>query len=517
MYKVLIVEDEAGIRRRLVHAIDWTGMHCVVCGEADSGMAGFEKILKLRPDIVLTDIVMPGLDGITLLQYIRQKDEAVQFIFLTGYREFEYAKEALRLGAVALLTKPVDMDELKKAVLQAVYVINRFRCEDTPSDAEQGKALNALLKGQVFSAEIRRDLMRRYGLSTGTYAVCTALPDMCEEFDPLTVELLYERIRQIVKPKQLLSARIDSRHVCFFPTQAYMGRLTAEHVVKYAQQVHEQVRQELNRPLTIGVSRIRCNPDELAGAYEESRQAARDTFFYGGDGVIAYGQIGAAPDREDAVDLFLQYMEEMLLSQGAREVMAARLYALLLNMHQRDQLNAGSAKGLVVSALTCCAGKLGRADQSFYRQVFLQSDCLNALVEARSATELAGSAVDALSLMRDYITFRKSGDKQEVVAQILRFIDENYMRDISIKDAAATVFLSASYLGSILKIHTRRTFVDLLVDARISRARQLLSQEGARINEIAALTGFKDAHYFSQVFKKITGLTPTEFMRYAHG
>lgn len=116
MIKLLIVEDEAGIRSSLMNAYSWAELGCELIGSAGSGIEALEICLKMSPDIVISDIVLPGIDGLTFLKYIREKNPATQFIILTGHRNFDYAKDALNLGAAFFMLKPINYSELKAAI-----------------------------------------------------------------------------------------------------------------------------------------------------------------------------------------------------------------------------------------------------------------------------------------------------------------------------------------------------------------------------------------------------------------
>jgi len=119
MNKVLVIEDEFVIRRGLIHSIDWNALNCIIIGEADNGKEGLMLIQELKPDIVLLDINMPIMDGITMLMHAKELNLDFKSIIISGHEEFEYAREAIEHGSVAYILKPVDHEELKKAILKA--------------------------------------------------------------------------------------------------------------------------------------------------------------------------------------------------------------------------------------------------------------------------------------------------------------------------------------------------------------------------------------------------------------
>ena len=129
MYRVVLVEDEDLIRRGLKFRMDWTGVGCVVAGEAASGEEGLQVIREIRPDIVITDIMMQGMSGIEMLR-VSMAEYAHSAIILSGYAEFEHAREAIRLGVVEYLLKPVDFDELRACILRITSDATRTETEE---------------------------------------------------------------------------------------------------------------------------------------------------------------------------------------------------------------------------------------------------------------------------------------------------------------------------------------------------------------------------------------------------
>ena len=151
MYRVILVDDERLIIRGLSTVVPWAELGCEIAGTAHDGVSGLEMIHRLRPDIVMTDIRMPNMDGLTMLAAIRSEFPEIQMCVLTAYRDFEYARKALTLGVCRYLLKPSDLEELKEAVRQMVsrlYAMPRLQ-EDNPEDESVREAGNHLVKAAL--------------------------------------------------------------------------------------------------------------------------------------------------------------------------------------------------------------------------------------------------------------------------------------------------------------------------------------------------------------------------------
>ncbi len=130
MVKVMIIDDEEIIREGLKKTIDWESMGCCIAGEAEDGESGLKAALSIKPDLIFTDIRMPGLDGLQMIARLREMKVACKVIILTGFRDFEYAQEAVKQGAYRFLLKPVRTEDLKLAISEAVKEIKSSRSKD---------------------------------------------------------------------------------------------------------------------------------------------------------------------------------------------------------------------------------------------------------------------------------------------------------------------------------------------------------------------------------------------------
>lgn len=151
MIKVLIAEDEEGILYSISNAFSWENMGCEIIGLAQNGIQALEYSLSTPPDIVISDIVMPGIDGITFLRYLKEKYPNTQFIILTGHRNFEYACDALNLGAAVFLLKPVNYKELENHLKKIINTILASQ-EQQQIENQQDYILSNLLSGHVYSS-----------------------------------------------------------------------------------------------------------------------------------------------------------------------------------------------------------------------------------------------------------------------------------------------------------------------------------------------------------------------------
>lgn len=193
LYKVLIVDDEAIIREGLRSTIDWETLNCCVIGEAEDGDEGFEMIKKHQPDIVFADIRMPGLNGLDMISKINELKQCCKVIILTGFRDFEYAQEAVRLGAFRFLLKPTNMNELMKAIEECIAEIKKLK-----SESEMIRHLKNKIKEQYgvnYTGYESEDIKSMEYCSNADYLVKKAVEYMkCNYSKSLTLKSVSEEL-----------------------------------------------------------------------------------------------------------------------------------------------------------------------------------------------------------------------------------------------------------------------------------------------------------------------------------
>jgi YesN/AraC family two-component response regulator len=188
MLKVLVVEDEAGIRNALLTDYDWASLDCSVSC-ASSGIEAIEQCIQSAPDIVITDIVIPGIDGITLIKYLKYKRTNALFIIMTGHRDFEFAKDSLNLGAFAFLLKPIKHEEFLDVVTRAIDAVQKADGGGGAFSEEQ--LVSNLLLGLPVGLELADETLRHTLLSFERYRVALADFDYAEDRNSENLKNLY--------------------------------------------------------------------------------------------------------------------------------------------------------------------------------------------------------------------------------------------------------------------------------------------------------------------------------------
>ena len=216
MYKVVIVDDEPLIAEGLKKIVDWDGYNCVVVGVASSGKEGLELVRSCNPDILFTDIRMPGMDGLTMVAALRSEYENLQVIILTGYRDFEYARQALTLGVHRFLVKPSKMNELEEALETVVKKLSESKSDDDSLEDDKTIANNFIVKQAITYIESHyREKLQLTDVASAVYVshwhLSKLLNGTGKSFSDILNEIRINKARQLMEDASLHISDISEK------------------------------------------------------------------------------------------------------------------------------------------------------------------------------------------------------------------------------------------------------------------------------------------------------------------
>lgn len=506
MYKVVIIDDEPIVRKGIVNIINWHALGCEVVGEASNGKEGIDLIELHQPDIILTDINMPEMDGLEMIRQTIKKIPWSKIIVLTGYREFDYIQEALKLGATEYLLKPSKIDEIttavKKACLELEYK-NR-RDESIQVLEEHFNRSLPLLKEKllfdiVFSSyhdanEIIEE-MALYEMVINEFVVVSVdlshknpvdiyqkqlfkigiknafLDIFSDQYACETINVTQSRIAFIIQPKDVYQSFIEDIH-------------------KKAESFQVIIKSCFDLEMTLGISTLGKGWEALHEKMKECEQALDYKIYFGDDALILY---------DDIKNLSLIKENHNILSI-TRDILSAIKIgneALLEDLNSKLLLISKKAEDYknIYFELICEISKKEHIDLENYKDV-----------------ESLHKVYQGIAL--EYMTINKNINMKNlsvVLKQSLEYIQNNYHESISLQDVADYTYVSIYYLSRMFKKEIGKNFVEYLNEFRINKAKYYLKDYELKTYEVAELVGITDPHYFSKLFKKYTGLTPTEY------
>ncbi|QUL56888.1 response regulator [Paenibacillus tritici] len=530
MPRILIVDDESVFRKGLRKMITSLDGNWEVVGEASDGYDALDKLAELSPEVLLTDIRMPGMDGIQLQQLAGGRFKDLMTVVVSGYDEFAYAQQSMRQGAKDYLMKPVEREELGRvlerlgrelAERKAQPVRNEEPWQVQPLLKRHVAAhlTESLLKGKTKDSDL--ELLREMGfVFSSPYFICMVI-----KLDKYSVEkerylrgdaslfLLY--IQQVVQEmidrqtKGISFVQSDTEVVAVLNIADPQQSLSAPGSL--GDMIRRQIRSLSNLTVTIGVS----NPAEgLAGipkAYNEAGIALLYRLIEGGDRLLDYAKMTERPHSGSGpLKWSWELLEKSITGGRAASIgpIVEQLIEELCSMAESpESIHQQICKLLLYyyelsEELDVTESWLGSKD---IRKVLFDVCSLS------SRQELAEKCRGLLITLTGCITASRAAKDIDPVTAAQRYISLHYYRPLSLKEVADEVFLSPVYFSNLFKQRTGVTFIEFLTHIRMEEARKKLAFTDEKIHSIAEETGFGNVRHFNRVFKNSSGLSPKEY------
>lgn len=525
-YKIMIVDDEAEVREGIAAHIDWDALGFEVVAQAENGQDGLDKAENLDLDVVLTDIKMPYMDGLAMSAQIMRLHPAVKLILFSGFDEFEYAKEAIRLNVVEYVLKPVNVEELTgilrrvKQTLDAqiaerrdIEVLRRAYEKSLPLMRE--RFLNELLWGAVHASEAAEQ-MRRYDVdidaSPHKIVVIFDVAPQNEQTLPIAREFIP------VSVKQLAQEHLDG--VCRYATivgSATVAILTAwdedDCVGRLIQIVNEVCacgKRIFELELSAGVSRATESLSDIHNAYLEARSALEYRKIVGSGRAIYIQDMEQAGQSQEIAELSDIPRILSVLKFGDREQIK-RMASGLLTPLSAAQADSFEALVLLRNAVNVVLQIVNRCN--LYKEPAVKAR-VDALLQLRAAAaeEARERITDAYLCIGEYIVEQRESASKRLVSEAESFILQNYANPhLSVDKLCEHLHVSASYFSTIFKQETGQSYVQYLTETRMQHAAQLLNTTDDKTYIIANKVGYEEPNYFSYVFKKRFGVSPGKY------
>lgn len=508
MFQVLLVDNESSILGGLQMAIDWAAQNCEICGTACNGVDALQKMEVYHPDIVITDIRMPEMDGLTLARTIREEYPNTQVILLTGFPDFEYAQRAFQYQVADFVLKPTTEEQLIRALENARSRIDvnvrAARADHAATDSlqlRQNIMLQNLLYGTAPSLLYTMNQMRELSLDLSNYYVirCGIQPDSDTD-DPLELtekacRLVQETLSDYPSYPVPCSDRYAYLVLCapadFQPLPACL------HAVRHADM-------DEGYALTIGISQHQTDPTAMQHAAQEADNAQQFAETDRQFAVFSFENL-PVPDRAvfERLDKHVDLVRTALENNNRAGVQ--QYYARLFEEIRREKLSMTAVRR-TCNFLTTCAQEM----LIYSRTDVMLSSTPDQLPADTSLDELERSLYSVLMRVLDAVE-ETGADMDNLIRGVKNYIDQHYQENLSLEFLAEQAHLSSSYLSKLFKKEIGQNLSSYIHHVRIERAKTLLRTTNLKTYEIAEAVGISDPVYFSRLFKKATGCKPKDF------
>lgn len=505
-YSVVVLDDEPLILEGLTKRVDWAAMNCEVVGSALNGLAGKELLERLRPDLVISDIKMPGLTGMDLAELNYKHGYASKFLILTAYSDFAYAQKAIRYQVEDYILKPIDVQKLREAVLKAVRGIEEMeRREQKVQMLEEGmKNTKELVTASLLfniarysgdSVDWEQEYLNNCMMFGQGVFLFVRLYNIKKEKETNYLGRIQNEIVRRVQEHgtMILKGSADDKLIFLCQLETRVDAKTARNrIAVLADRILVEIGEEEELLCTGVVSGVYKTKVELNERYQEGAKLLKESYFAVRSGVMQEMPPAAMPG-EVVTDGLLHHLkhgnqremneEYNKLCKALREMRDADYAAHVLKELHHQAAKTASGAGMV------------------------QKPAMDQRYCNTSYDRFAGVIGGYLNGICQYI-----GSGQNLIGKVKLMVEECYGdSQFGLSTAAQRLGVNSSYLSRLFKKETDENFVDYLVDVRIGKAEYLLETTKLKNSEISALVGFEDERYFGKVFKKKCNVTPKQY------
>lgn len=535
MIKVFVVEDEAVVREGLRKKIKWAELGLWFAGEAADGELAYPMIQETKPDILITDIRMPFVDGLQLSKLVKEEMPWVKIVVVSGHDDFEYAQKAIAIGVAEYLLKPVNSAQFTETIMKIKTDIEREREQEKNlkqfhnemleyEKLEQKQFFKELVSGRLSVSELFEKGRRlNLSLSATGYSIILFQLSPSSGSSDLYPENLIDLERKIgarfaEEPQTILFER-DLEGFALLTKGS--GTESADQVTKRCLSIlHEIVQDDSHAFFFAAVGTVVLRLAELPSAFEEVRQTFVYRYILGPSGVLYTHQTKDRPLPQDGglsfasmdpakldkqiVERFLKYGSLDESSNFVSDYFSSIGQEHLESMLFRQYITIDS-----IFTVISFVEELGGDRQQFSLQFGDQSRLAEALSSVGATQQYLTNIVSEAVKLRE----ASASQKYSLLLENARsFINKNYSSDdISLHTVAASVNISPSHFSTIFSQETGVTFIEYLTRLRMEKAMELLRCSSMKTAEIGYAVGYRDPHYFSYLFKKRLGYTPKEF------
>lgn len=524
-YKVLLVDDEAEVIDVIKSRINWEELGYEVIGSAQNGVRAFELAESFLPDVVITDIKMPYMDGLELSKKLKDEYPNIRIIIFTGFDEFEYAKEAIHLEIEEYMLKPVNKEELSKLLIELKHNLDQEKAEKLNVQKLEKYYMESLpllqinffvslIEGRIRQADLSR-YMSDYRINLNSTYYCSVVLHTSENSSSENMSPLL--LAMSVQHEAVERIQSEWKGECF----TYLGNTvfiieldSEEAIIKLTDDCDKFCRwadRALSAVVTAGIGRPCNNLINVNSSYDGAREAVSHRVIYGTGRAIYIGEISPkeheftnATDNAEIHDLFKAIsigVDEAISKAVNSEMQYIKNKACTLNQHNLITME------MVGAFYRFCSNN----------SIDFNEFCDNLKDPYRDVPQMDINRLSdwvlevSLKISRSLKSVRNKSNRNLII-EAQNIVRNRYQDpELSLDYVCSALNVSNSYFSSIFKKEVGKSFVTYLTDYRMEKAIHLIVETNEKSYEIAEHVGYLDANYFSYVFKKSVGMSPSKY------
>lgn len=528
LYKVILVDDEEEVREAIRKRINWEEIGFTVAGTAENGEEALELAENCEPDVVMTDIQMPFMDGLTMLRKMKEKLPDLRSVIFSGYDDFEYAKEAIRLESEEYILKPVDADELRAIFIRIkdrldeqikqrrnVELLSKYYEDSRPMMKEQ--LIIGLLEGRELQFDLDR-YQKDFDLHIESAFYCAGafrITPVSDDAAKLNKNLMAVSLKQIVAErfKDVLSVEA----FVYLDTVCVLARLksTQEYpvFVEEMDRICKIAHRSLDANVCAGIGRVYGNAESIHTSFLEAKDAFHHRIFVGENQAICISDVDPQRPLED-------YVSEKQIRHIMRQVKVGTKESIekeirdFVDKLKRSNINLNQLQifyaEFVVELLRFSRGHSISLSETGFGSINTNEE----MAGFSSMDDFAGRLIELTVTLWEKISNGRMDSAKKLAEDAKQYIADHYGESkLSVDEICSYLGVGTSYFSSVFKKETGVSFVTYLTGVRMNEAQRLLDTTDEKSYIIAGMVGYEEPNYFSYVFKKHFGISPSKYRK----
>lgn len=531
MHKVIIVDDEPKVSQLIKTLIDWDNLDLEHTATAHDGFTALELIKKHKPDIVITDIRMPGYDGIELIRHAKELYPGIDFIIISGYQHFDYAYNAIKYGVKDYFLKPLKKSEINATLEKIIrkYTENSKLEAYLQDDLKRLKdeLLFCIYHGTgkasfVMDALNKLSLEQSFSFEADCFQAMIFKPDFDYRIDDTEViQMLIDKISKIIDQNladmcsQVLFASLDDR---IFLIANYKSenkkslRKALNSIIDESRLLRDFIK---DLTLSIGLGSVCTSFEGVWQSADEAKKALIDRIVSGGGGISQY-----KPELHihKTYESFITYVKRQKLI-GLTDVFDDEGIIKWMEDVEKDISKIPSISGQFV--IDTVNEILEIILYGIKNHAYAKSAGKTVIDELNAAFRMQNSIRNIFMVLKKHvgIMIRQLAEehRNEIsrpIREAQKYINDNYASDMDLERISAIAGYNATYFSTLFKKETGMNFLEYLTSVRVKAAKAILSDPKKTILDVCHEVGYSDLKHFTKLFKKATGLNPSEYRKF---
>jgi two-component system response regulator YesN len=529
MYKIILVDDEEEVRRGVLNKIQWNKYGFEIVGEAENGKEALEIVEKNTPDIVITDIKMPFMDGMKLTQILYERFPTIKTIILTGFDEFEYAKTAIKLNVIEYVLKPISSEDIIGLLINVkekldrefeekknIKLLKESYIKSLPILRE--KFLSSIIRGNINIDEIK-EKEKKYNINLKGEAFLISILVIDYNIENINIKdkeiLIFQvlkLIEEIINKHSVGLAFIEDDNIIILNiSQDSDKKLILEKAGKVLEEIRQSIVKYLNLSVTIGIGTSCEDISGVSLSYKNAIAALGYRIILGNNRLIFIEDVEPKRENEIIFDRLKERQLESSIKTGTKE----EIYSVVENIFRVIEASNTSIEYYQIYIIQIITTIIKIAKDSNVNMKDIFGENFNFFIELykfATLTEVKEWIKKISIKISEYIIKGREDSSKLLVDRAKEYIEERFEdSELNINTICNYLHISQAYFSYIFKKDTQTTFVSYLTQIRMTKAKELLRNTNMKTFIIAEKVGFSEPNYFSYCFKKNLGKSPSEY------